>query len=260
VDKYRPQLVWFDWWIEQIVFEPYLQKFAADYYNKGLDWNLGVAINFKNQTFPEKAAVLDVERGQLKDTRALFWQADTSISKNSWGYVLDQDYKTAGAIICDLVDIVSKNGALLLNIGPRPDGTIPDQEQAILREIGNWLRINGEAIYDTRPWGVFGEGPTEVKDGSFTDTTRDSFTAQDIRFTHKGDTLYAIALNRPAGELVIKSLKSGSSLQAGKIQRVSLLGGEGSLPWQQDEAGLHITMPAELPERAAYTLKIEVNK
>ena len=260
VDKYRPQLVWFDWWIEQIVFEPYLQKFAAYYYSKGLDWNLGVAINYKNQTFPEQAAVLDVERGQLKDTRALFWQTDTSVSKNSWGYVLNQDYKTAGAIICDLVDIVSKNGALLLNIGPRPDGTIPEQEQAILREIGNWLRINGEAIYDTRPWEVFGEGPTEVKDGSFTDTTRDSFTAQDIRFTHKGDTLYAIALNRPAGELVIKSLKSGSSLQAGQIQRVSLLGGEGSLPWQQGEAGLHITMPNDLPERAAYTLKIEVNK
>ena len=134
VDKYRPQLVWFDWWIEQTVFVSYLQKFAADYYNKGLDWNLGVAINFKNQTFPEKAAVLDVERGQLKDTRALFWQTDTSVSKNSWGYVLNQDYKTAGSIICDLVDIVSKNGALLLNIGPRPDGTIPEQEQAILRE------------------------------------------------------------------------------------------------------------------------------
>ena len=165
VDKYRPQLVWFDWWIEQIVFEPYLQKFAAYYYNHGLEWDLGVAINYKNQTFPEEAAVLDVERGQLKDIRPLFWQTDTSVSKNSWGYVLNQDYKTAGSIICDLVDIVSKNGALLLNIGPRPDGTIPEQEQAILGEIGSWLSVNGEAIYDTRPWEVFGEGPTEVKDG-----------------------------------------------------------------------------------------------
>ena len=260
VDNYRPQLVWFDWWIEQIVFEPYLQKFTADYYNKGLDWDLGVAINFKNQTFPDQAAVLDVERGQLKDTRTLFWQTDTSISKNSWGYVLNQDYKTAGSIICDLVDIVSKNGALLLNVGPRPDGTIPEQEQAILREIGSWLRINGEAIYDTRPWDVFGEGPTEVKDGAFTDTNRDSFTAQDIRFTHRGNTLYAIPLNHPAGELVIKSLKLGSPIQAGQIQRVSLLGSEGSLPWQQDEAGLHITMPDELPGKYAYTFKIEVSK
>ena len=93
VDKYRPQVVWFDWWIEQIVFEPYLQKFASYYYNKGLEWDLGVAINYKNQSFPEEAAVWDVERGQLKDIRPLFWQTDTSVSKNSWGYVLDRIIK-----------------------------------------------------------------------------------------------------------------------------------------------------------------------
>lgn len=260
VDKYRPQLVWFDWWIEQIVFEPYLQKFAAYYYNKGLEWNLGVAINYKKQSFPEGAAILDVERGQLKDTRKLFWQTDTSISKNSWGFVQEQDYKTAGTIICDLVDIASKNGALLLNIGPRPDGTIPEQEQAILREIGEWLHVNGEAIYETRPWVKYGEGPTEVMDGSFTDTQRADFTAQDIRFTCKGETVYAIALNRPAGELIIQSFGADSLKQAGQIKRVSLLGREGSLGWRQDEAGLHLVLPEQLPDSHAYTFKLEVSK
>ena len=260
VDQYRPQLVWFDWWIEQSVFEPYLQKFAAYYYNEGLEWNQGVAINYKHQSFPEGAAIWDVERGQLKDTRELFWQTDTSISKNSWGFVLDQDYKTAGDIICDLIDIVSKNGALLLNIGPRPDGTIPEQEVAILREIGSWLRVNGEAIYGTRPWVIFGEGPTEVMDGAFTDTKRGDFTAQDIRFTCNGEAVYAITLSQPAGELVVQSLGAASPIQAGQIKRVSLLGTEGSLNWRQDEAGLHLSLPERFPGNSAYTFKIEASK
>ena len=260
VDQYRPQLVWFDWWIEQSVFEPYLQKFAAYYYNKGLEWNQGVAINYKHQSFPEGAAIWDVERGQLKDTRELFWQTDTSISKNSWGFVLDQDYKTAGDIICDLIDIVSKNGALLLNICPRPDGTIPEQEVAILREIGSWLRVNGEAIYGTRPWVVFGEGPTEVMDGAFTDTKRSDFTAQDIRFTCKGEAVYAMTLSRPVGELVVQSLGAASPIQAGQIKQVSLLGTEGSLNWRQDEAGLHLSLPERFQGNYAYTFKIEASK
>jgi alpha-L-fucosidase len=260
VGKYRPQLVWFDWWIEKIVFEPYLQKYAAYYYNKGLEWDLEVAINYKKQSFPEGAAILDVERGQLKDTRKLFWQTDTSISKNSWGFVQEQDYKTAGTIICDLVDIASKNGALLLNIGPRPDGTIPEQEEATLREIGEWLRVNGEAIYETRPWVKYGEGPTKVMDGSFTDTQRADFTAQDIRFTCKGETVYAIALNKPAGELTIQSFGADSPKQTGQIKRVSLLGTKGSLSWRQDEAGLHLVLPEQLPDSHAYAFKIEVSK
>ena len=165
VDKYQPQLVWFDWWIEQTVFQPYLQKFAAYYYNRGEEWGQGVAINFKYSPFPAGTAVYDIERGQLKGSRPHFWQNDTSVSKNSWGYIHDHDYKDPGDLIQDLVDVVSKNGALLLNIGPRPDGTIPEQEQRILLEIGAWLRVNGEAIYNTRPWRVFGEGPTEVPGG-----------------------------------------------------------------------------------------------
>jgi len=115
-DRYQPQLIWFDWWIEQVVFEPYLQRFAAYYYKRAAEWQKGVAINHKFEAFPEGVAVLAIERGQLKDIRPFFWQTDTAISKNSWGYVKEQDYKTAGYIIGDLVDIVSKNGSLLLNV------------------------------------------------------------------------------------------------------------------------------------------------
>ena len=257
VDKYQPQLVWFDWWIEQPVFAPYLRRFAAYYYNRGAQWGRGVAINYKNQSFPVKAAVWDIERGQLSDLRPIFWQTDTSVSKNSWGYVRNQDYKTAGSIIGVLVDIVSKNGARLLNIGPRPDGTIPEPEEEILLEIGRWLAVNGEAIYDTRPWKVFGEGPTRVLSGGFTDTKRQSFTAQDVRFTTKGDALYAIVLAWPErGEVTIQSLGANLKLYTGPIGSVEMLGVKETLVWSQTARGLKVRLPAERPCQHAFVLRI----
>lgn len=252
IDKYQPQLFWFDWWIEQIVFQPYVQKFAQYYYNRGLDWDKGVAINYKYTTFAEGSAVLDIERGQLNTIRPYFWQNDTSISKNSWGYVLKQDYKTATDIIGDLVDVVSKNGALLLNTGPRPDGTIPEEEQQILLEIGAWLEQNGEAIYGTRPWKVFGEGPTEVPEGYFMDTKRQAFTSQDIRFTQKDGVIYATILAKPTGQVTIHSLPTGAP-----VSRVTLLGSQAPLAWKQDTNGLAVEIPASLPGNHAWVLKIE---
>ncbi|MAU10608.1 MAG: alpha-L-fucosidase [Anaerolineaceae bacterium] len=257
VDKYQPQIVWFDWWIEQIIFEPYLQRFAAYYYNRGLEWGKGVAINHKFNSYPEGVAVFDVERGQLSDTRKYFWQNDTSVSKNSWGYIENHDYKSAGDIICDLVDIVSKNGALLLNIGPKPDGTIPQPEQDMLREIGRWLDINGEGIYGSKVWDVFGEGPTEVPEGEFTDTKRSPFTSQDVRFTHKGNTLYAFLLAYPDAEsTTIKSLPSTASI---RIADVRMLGSDKAITWSQDDDGLHVSVPSEMPCDfvATYAIQLE---
>jgi alpha-L-fucosidase len=257
VDRYQPQLVWFDWWIEQPAFRPYLQQFAAYYYNRGAQWQRGVAINYKHQAFPERAAVFDVERGQLSGIRPLFWQTDTSISKNSWGYVQEQEYKTAGEIVGDLVDIVSKNGCLLLNIGPRPDGTVPEPEEAVLREIGRWLAVNGEAIYGTRPWTRFGEGPTQVVEGSFNDTKRPSFTGEDIRFTTRGNTLYAIVLAWPGASVTVKTLGAGSPSAAGEVRDVRLLGHDGKLAWSRTENGLTVTMPSQQPCDHACALRIE---
>jgi alpha-L-fucosidase len=257
VDKYRPQLVWFDWWIKQVAFEPYLQRFAAYYYNRGLEWNRGVAINCKFEAFPEGAAVLDIERGQLKSIRSLFWQTDTAVSKNSWGYIENQDYKTPASLIHDLVDIVSKNGALLLNIGPRPDGTIPEPEEEILLEIGRWLAVNGEAIYGSRPWKVYGEGPTKVFEGPFQDTKRAEFTPQDVRFTTKGDVLYAIVLGWPeSGETVIESLGTDAALYPDPIGQIALLGSEEEVQWSCDADGLKIKLPSQRPADAAFVLKV----
>lgn len=257
VDKYQPQLVWFDWWIEEPAFAPYLRRFAAYYYNRAAQWGRGVAINYKHGAFPEGTAVYDVERGQLGDIRPLFWQTDTSISKNSWGYVQDQDYKSATSLIHDLVDIVSKNGALLLNIGPRADGTIPEPEQAILREMGRWLALNGEAIYATRPWRVYGEGPTDVVTGSFADTKRQAFGPRDLRFTTKGDALYAIGLGwPPKGEVTIQSLATNLKLYPHAIAQVEMLGVQEPLAFSQGARGLLVKLPPEPPCDHAYVLRI----
>jgi alpha-L-fucosidase len=258
VDKYRPQVVWFDWWIEEPAFEPYLRKFAAYYYNRGEDWKLGVAINYKNKAFVEGTALFDVERGQLAGINPLLWQTDTAVSKNSWGYIKNQDYKTAGSIVGDLVDIVSKNGVLLLNIGPRPDGTIPEPDEQILLEIGRWLAVNGEAIYGTRPWTAFGEGPTEVGTGSFTDTKRPAFTGQDIRFTTKGKALYAICLAWPGESVTVKSWGASSAVHADQIAEVRMLGVPQALSWSQDAAGLKVKMPSRKPCDHAYAIKVEL--
>ena len=258
IDKYEPQLFWFDWWIEQPAFVPYVKRFAAYYYNRAAQWNRGVAINYKNETFPRQAAVFDVERGQLTDISPQFWQTDTAISRNSWGYVREQDYKTAGSIIGDLVDIVSKNGALLLNIGPRADGSIPEPEETILMDIGRWLTHNGEAVYDTRPWKVYGEGPTQVGQGSFTDTKRQGFTSRDMRFTTRGEVLYATLLSWPeSGEATIQSLASGLTLYSGGIARVEMLGSQEPLKWSRTTRGLKVKLPHVKPCDHAWVLRIQ---
>jgi alpha-L-fucosidase len=260
VDKYQPQIVWFDWWIQHQCFKPYLQKFGAYYYNRGSQWGSwdtdGVAINYKYGAFEEGTAVFDIERGQLSGIREQLWQNDTSVSKSSWGYTENQQYKTVDSLIDDLVDIVSKNGALLLNVGPKPDGTIPEEEQQMLREIGQWLSVNGEAIYGTRPWKIFGEGPTEVVEGAFTDTKRTAFTGEDVRFTAKGDTLYATLLGWPGNQAVVRSLGTASGLRDKEIASIHLLGNEPPLEWSVTSEALTITLPDTAPCDHAYSLKI----
>ena len=248
VDKYRPQLVWFDWWIEQPAFEPYLRAFAAYYYNRAAAWGRSVAINYKKGAFPDGTAVFDVERGQLAGTAERFWQADTGVARNSWGYVDGLEYKEPVAVIQDFVDIVSKNGALLLNVGPASDGTIPAGDRSILEALGDWLRLNGEAIYGTRPWSRFGEGPTAVVGGSFQDTARSEFGPEDVRYTSRGaSTVYGVVLGPPDhGPVRLCSLGSAVGGPAGRVERVSVLGHRGEIEWSRDEDRLEVELPPAL--------------
>jgi alpha-L-fucosidase len=254
IDKYKPQLFWFDWWIEQPALEPYRKSLAAYYYNKGMEWNQGVAINYKNSSFPDGTAVYDIERGSSKAGKKYPWQTDTSIGKKSWGYVPDEENKNPNELIDELIDIVSKNGNLLLNIGPRPDGTITQEQQDVLLAIGRWLKVNGEGIYGTRPWEQFGEGPTQIEGESFNEGTGKDFTEKDIRFTVKGDVIYAFVLDIPKEKIIIKSLASNS--QTGKIGRVELVGSQDKVVWAQKPEGLVIQPSKAWPSECAVSYKI----
>ena len=257
VDKYEPQLIWFDWWIEEHAFVAYLQKFGAHYYNKAEEWGQEVVINYKDEAFPIEAAVYDIERGQLAGIRYPLWQTDTAVAKNSWGYTEGNDYKSVDSLVDDLVDIVSKNGVLLLNIGPRADGTIPQEDQDILLGIGEWLGVNGEAIYGTRPWKIFGEGPTEVIEGTFNDTKREGFSDQDVRFTTKDGSLYAIVLAWPEDQSVtIRSLGRESEHLDKAIGEVRLLGSKNKIEWVQSAAGLTVQLPDTKPCEHAFVLEV----
>jgi alpha-L-fucosidase len=257
VDKYQPQLFYFDWWINYHMAKAHLRKFAAYYYNRGAATNQGVVLNYKDDAFPPGAAVIDFERGIAPDVRPMYWQTDTAVGKQSWSHVQDMEYKAPGELIGDLVDIVSKNGNLLLNIGPRADGSIPDEDEGILLAIGDWLRVNGEAIYDSRPWKVYGEGPTRPAAGMFSESQRATYTGQDIRFTTKGaNTLYALCLDWPGKDLTIHSLGANVRLFPGAIEDVQLLGASAPLKWVREAGGLRVTLPARKPCKHAFAFKI----
>ena len=256
VQKYHPDIVYFDWWIGQASIRPNLARFAAFYYNSSRKYgdHVGV-INYKDYAMQEHSAVLDIERGQLGEIRPLPWQTDTSVSNKSWGYIKDDTFKSPEFVLDQLIDIVSKNGNLLLNIGPRSDGTIPEPVQRVLLDVGAWLTINGDAIYGTRPWRVYGEGPTKVASGSFHDSEIANYTAEDFRFTTKADVLYAIGLAWPTnGEAVIHSLAQTAGGEP--VQSVALIGSDAKLRFEQRADGLHLQLPAQAPAKYAYVLRM----
>jgi len=256
VMKYKPDVMYFDWWIGQPSVRGDLTRFAAFYYDESLRNGSPVGvINYKDYAMQENSAVLDVERGQLAAIRPLPWQTDTSVSNKSWGYIQNDTFKSPEFIVQELVDVVSKNGNLLLNIGPKSDGTIPDEVQAILREVGAWLKVNGDAIYSTRPWVTYGEGPTQITPGSFHDTDTQPYTPEDFRFTSKGDILYAIELGWPSnGKAEIRAL--GRAGLAKDVESVTLVGSEAKLKFEQRNDALQIEIPAQAPGKFAYVYRI----
>jgi alpha-L-fucosidase len=234
IDKYQPDMLWFDMNGNDRSWDPLKVRIAAYYYNRAATWGKPVAISSKGESFLA-GVVMDYEReGRApKQLTNYIWQPDDPIT-NKFGYVEGLPVRTPASVVDTLVANVSRNGNLLLNISPKADGTIPDEQQQVLLAVGQWLDVNGEAIYATRPWIISGEGH--------------------VYFTTKDQTLYAISLIWPVGDLVIPAL--GRDKTDGKVEKVELLGHPGELDFTQDSDGLKVKFPADKPCDFAFALKI----
>jgi len=270
-DDYRPDMIYFDDDVLPFhgVSDDVGLNLAAHFYNTSIQWHHGrneAVMTDKHLTdMEQRAQVYDIERGRADGILAQPWETDTCIG--SWHYdraIFEHHrYKTAAMVIPMLADIVSKNGNLMLSVPLQRDGTPDSDEIKIVGDIGAWLKINGRAIYATRPWKIYGEGPsTEIHEtgrfGGQRDVQQQPFTARDIRFTQSkdGKSLYAIVLAIPAdGSVTIQSLASGSSNWPGQIGRVRLLGGR-KLKFTRDAGGLHVNLPEKMPTPIAFALEI----
>ncbi|MDN5213197.1 alpha-L-fucosidase [Fulvivirgaceae bacterium BMA12] len=255
IDKYQPDILWFDFYLDRPEFAPYHKKLAAYYYNSGLERNKTVVLqtkNFKYESYPVGTHMLDLERSKMDSIRDEYWQTDTSIGKNSWYYAKNWIPKSAGELIADLVDIVSKNGCLLLNIGPRKDGIIPDDQQKTLLDMGKWLKVNGEAIYGATYWEVYGEGPTKTNTGHLSEGKNKRFTEEDIRFTTKDNVLYATVLVPPSDHININYLNTNNI----GIKSIDLLGYKGEIQFAQSPEKLTIQYPSDAELEHGWVFKI----
>ncbi|MDR1221478.1 MAG: alpha-L-fucosidase [Tannerella sp.] len=257
LDQHRPDFFYMD---GGVPFGETGRRIISYYYNENMRRHNGklegvmclknYADGYHGDDLRDGIATENVENGQLDRINGLPWQTDESVA--DWFYVKDAEYKTPNYIIDKLVDIVSKNGNLMLNVPPRPDGTLDDEAIALLKEIGRWISVNGEGIYGTRPYSVFGEGPTQISGGYF--RKMPELTAQDFRFTTKGDTVYAFICGAPENDTV--AMRTFSAKRYHEILSISLLGVEGNLPFEQKDNALHVSLPAVLPCDHAVCLKI----
>ncbi|MDO6492679.1 MULTISPECIES: alpha-L-fucosidase [unclassified Cellulophaga] len=250
--KYDPDIVWFDNKMD-IIDEDYRKQFLANFYNQGLKNNKEVVVTYKFKDLAVGSAVLDLERSRMSDKKDFTWLTDDSIDWKSWSNVQNPNYKTTNRLVDFLVDVVSKNGAVLLNITPTAEGEIPAEVKERLLQMGVWLKVNGEAIYGTRTWDIYGEGPAEVVEGHLSEHKNKDNTEKDIRFTTKDDVLYATVLDWPKDEVVIKSLSNKNQ----KIKQIQLLGSTEDISWEQTAMGLVIQPLKNKVGNYAFVYKIE---
>jgi len=258
IDTYKPDLLYSD---SELPFGDVGRTMLAHFYNQDMAKNGGKleAVYTCKLRASNGKWVQDIERGVADSISPFPWQTDTSIG--DWFYRTGQKYRTGLEVIQMLVDIVSKNGNLLINVVQTPEGDLEPDVLAILDVIGNWTPVNGEAIYGTRPWKIYGEGPSTLKNqakgqfGGLSDVR--PYVASDIRFTTKGETLFAFCMDAPAGDTRITSLGKNSKLNSKQIGSVKLLGSDEKIVWKQEAGALVITKPSKLPDWKVVTFKID---
>jgi alpha-L-fucosidase len=272
IDKYDPDFIWFDYALCSI-HESYVKDFLAYYYNRAAANSKEVVVTYKDHDLPPGVGLVDYELGQARDLTWHEWITDSTVDdQGAWGYVKTAGYRSVDWLVDNLVDRVSKNGYLLLNVGPKADGTIPEEAKKCLLGMGEWLKVNGEAIYGTSAWVIAGEGPTRLKkSGGFSEEST-AYTAQDMRFTVKGDALYAILLDWPGEEVAIKTFRGVEDdradvgvrrgenpryqLYESEIVSVTMLGDGKPLSWKLNKEGLVVRMPEKKPCEHAFVVKI----
>jgi alpha-L-fucosidase len=261
IDNYKPDIIWQDFNLH-VISQPVLLNFLAYYYNKAAEWNKEVVATYKDG-LNSQCAVLDFERGGASNITPYYWLTDDAISSSSWCYTEGIGYYSKKQVLHGFLDRISKNGNLLLNISPKADGSIPQEQKDILLTMGNWLKKYGESVYVTRAWEIYGEGPTRMGAAHGVFTAPGEGTAKDIRFTRSKDnkTLYAIILGWDKGqkEVVLTSLSS-NRINIGSLNSLSLINGEAGkylpLSYRQNEGGLIVDLPERPGEELAYVLKL----
>jgi alpha-L-fucosidase len=271
IDNYRPDLIWFDFCLSRIM-DKFKRKFLAYYYNAAEEWGTEVEVLYKDFNLPPGVGILDYERGRSSAMTHYKWITDTSMGRKSWSYIDNEEYLPIDSLVQSFVDRIAKNGYLLLNFGPKANGDIPQEVQDRFRAFGAWIKVNEEAIFGSTPWVVAEEGPIKLmKDGGFNEDQdyTNPYTSEDIRFTTKGNALYAIAFGWPDQELTIKTLtappkyrkaeqgpKEWYIIEESDIASITLLGHDEPLEWRLTNQGLKIAVPAEKPCDHAYVFKI----
>ncbi len=274
VDKYSPDCIWFDGLKmgKGVLTEQQVMDTFAYYFNEGEKKGQEVLICNKHAgdfNFPSEFGMRCFENGRQMPYDVEPWFLIDRAIAYPWSYVENKKYRDGPDYHTrSLIDLVARGGVFLLSLTPKGDGSIPDEEVAIMKGIGRWLKVNSEAIYATRPWTVYAEGPTKLdilnknKKGKMLPgwNYRHDFTAEDIRFTRSkdGKTLYAIALNWPEdGKILIKNLKAGSEHYPNEIKSISMIGSDEKITWNRTPAGLEVTFPKEKPCEWAFSLKIQ---
>ena len=255
VDRYAPDLIYFDGLLVKIP-EAYKLRFLARTFNRAAERGADPVITYKDDEIPSTIGVPDYEKGRVDHLAPEPWLTDETISTGSWSHVEGLEYRPVHEILHILADVVSKNGTLMLNVSPRADGSLPVEQREILLEIGEWLRTHGEAIYGTRPWLVYGEGPTVMRrSGAF--APRVEYRPEDIRYTSAGNRVYAIALGWPGpGRELVLSAFAEARAAGTRVLDVSILGAPEAVAWERRTDGLAITTPSTPPSRHAVVFRI----